>query len=600
MSRAYLAATIAAARSTTLPGSPAIRRRVPTTRALVAFVLVALLSLPASAPGWAESAPFPPELAFLAPGQTTEWSVEGQPQIGALRETITQVLASTRAGFPGVSGETVEGFVPGDAYRFAIFSRDLATVLPTARYFYGDGPLRTAIEEFLRLQYTATTRSANGDPDWLMGPGAISATIDRRFTVDKATVTSDEETSLIRAAYVYFQAAGGPEWLRKPINGRPIIERLNDAMAWVLLHRFDQVHGLIMRAHTTDWGDIKSHAVEDPTDIDPEQDLWTASIYDQAIGYAALRELAEMNRAVGRADLGAYYVLQAEQLRMATNAHLWLPERGYYRVHLHLDPTQVHPYDEDAIVAIGNAAALYYGLASPDRAPAIVAALEAARTAAGARKPGLTLQPPYPPIEFRHVQMGPGTYQNGGVWDWWGGRQVTGEFAAGQATLARAHLLAIADDWATHPGEVYEWESARGDLVSADRQYSGAAGAVGEAVLAGLFGVGLSRDGLRLEPRLGEWSGRVRAYQPANGRYAAYEYRFDPERWVITLSYATNAPGDLWVRVLLPPGFGRAGAWRLGRPVPSRLEVTGEDLYLAFGAPAGGPHTIVIPVAPPE
>ena len=60
---------------------------------------------------------------------------------------------------------------------------------------------------------------------------------------------------------------------------------------------------------------------------------------------------------------------------------------------------------------------------------------------AGANKPGLTLQPPY--TGWFQVQMDPHMSQNGALWDWWAGRQVSGEFWSGYWSLARDHLLQI-------------------------------------------------------------------------------------------------------------------------------------------------------------
>src|SRR5260221_5989972 len=127
-------------------------------------------------------------------------------------------------------------------------------------------------------------------------------------------------------------------------------------------------------------------------------DQWTVSIYDQAIGYAALRGLARLNAAAGRDDGRARWEGVANELRAATNLVLWMddPERGYYRIHVHVAPDQVHhDFNEDDVIAIGNAAAFYYGLAEQDKVPRILAALERARTDAQAPKPGLSLSPAY-------------------------------------------------------------------------------------------------------------------------------------------------------------------------------------------------------------
>ena len=55
---------------------------------------------------------------------------------------------------------------------------------------------------------------------------------------------------------------------------------------------------------------------------------------------------------------------------------LWLDDadHGYYRIHKHLAPDHIeHSFNEDDVIAIGNAAAVFYGLAEPEKVPRILA-----------------------------------------------------------------------------------------------------------------------------------------------------------------------------------------------------------------------------------
>ncbi len=110
--------------------------------------------------------------------------------------------------------------------------------------------------------------------------------------------------------------------------------------------------------------------------------------------------------------------------------------------------------------------------------------------------------------------MDPGRYQNGGVWDWWGGWLVLAEFTHGYSQMARAHLLQVGTDWATHPGQVFEWQEVATLAGAGGDQYAGAAGVYAQAIIEGLFGVALSADALTLSPRLEDWSGSISAHQP--------------------------------------------------------------------------------------
>jgi hypothetical protein len=511
--------------------------------------------------------------------KTVSWHLDGAPELGAMEPTIRSVLDHVHTIYPGVDGQKIEGFYPGPTYSYAhipgwtpfyFYIRDTATDLPMVRYYYGAPALRTTIEEFLRLQY----------PD-----GSISATVGPDFKVDKATVVSDEETSTVVAAMEAYDIQPEPAWLNQNVRGQSLVERLNRAMTWALAQRRDPTTGLIKRAHTTDWGDIKWEPNSDPTHMRPG-DQWTVSIYDQAIAYAALRGLARLNAAAGRDADRARWEGEANELRANTNQTLWFnePERGYYRIHVHLAPDNVEHYDpEEDIVAIGNAAAVYYGLAEPDKVPRILAALERARIEAGAAKPGLTLNPPFG--GWYQVQMDQRTYQNGALWDWWAGRQISGEFWSGYWRLARMHLVQVAQDWARHPGRVREWESPWLGRTGADQAYAGAAAVVGQAVVEGLFGVDFAGREVRLTPRLDDLTGGVRAYEPATDLYAAYEYDATNDR--VSIQYGSNSPTALSVR--LPVRWSDPSLARLDQRdfLPITFERVGEMVVANMTVPSG-------------
>ena len=479
-----------------------------------------------------------PDLSY---SKNVSWHLDGVPELAPMEPTIKGVLSRVHVTYPGADGQTIEGFFPGPTYSyekrdgwapFYLYGRDTATIVPMARYYYGLPAQRTAVEEFLRLQY----------PD-----GSVSATVAPDFKVDKATVVSDEETSVIVTAVEAFDTMPDAAWLKQSIRGQPLIDRLNRAMQWVLTQRVDSTTGLIKRAHTTDWGDIKWEPSTTPSDMQPG-DQWTVSIYDQAIGYAALRGLARLNAAADRDSDRARWDGMANELRASTNQTLWMdaPERGYYRIHQHVAPDNIrHDFNEEDVVAIGNAAAVYYGLAEPEKVPRILAALERARVAGDAPKPGLTLQPPYP--GWFQVQMDQHAYQNGALWDWWAGRQVSGEFWSGYSALARDHLFMVARDWATHPGRVREWESPWLHKNGADDAYAGAAAVVGQSIVEGLYGVQIVGSEVRLSPRLDDMTGGVRVYQPLNDLYAAYEYQATDRGE--TIRYGSNSPTALSVRL---------------------------------------------------
>jgi hypothetical protein len=502
-----------------------------------------------------------------------------------MRESVVHTLQLCETEFGGVEG-TVYGLVPSREYGM-IFIRDASTMIPALQYFYGDQHLRTPMEEFLRRQYGSDTASADGD---IPGAGAISAVIAADGHIDKATAVSDEETLLIHGAYQYYRAVGGTDWLQKKLSGETVIARLNCALEWLHTHRFDDEHQLIKRGHTTDWGDIKLEPSPNPTNIDPDTDHWTCSIYDQALTYRALLELAEMNLAVGDPARSHELRARAEQLRRSANEKLWNSQRGSYSVHLHLT-SLVHDFPEEEMIGISNALAAYWGLSDPSCTQRLFSSLEAARVAAGARKPGLSLYPPYPEGLFDHEQMSPGEYQNGGLWDWWGGVQIAAEFETGYSAVALAHLRMVAEDWASHPGKVFEWQMPSTGEGWGSHNYASAAGTMTEAIVRGLFGVIIERDAARVQPRLRKHDGRIRAFQPATGLYVSYDYMYDPDS--IVFDYGSNHPRSLEVRLLLPLGRETEEVSIDGAQVPHQVETLLRDSYCAFRAPSGVHRAIV-------
>ena len=125
------------------------------------------------------AAPAPRAAVCVAPpeGAVPTWELEGHPELAALASTIRTILERNHARYPGPNG-AVEGYDAGPSYGDwntpllpdLIFARDLATILPLARFYAGAATLRSGLEEFLRLQYTDQTTSADGDLGLPIGP----------------------------------------------------------------------------------------------------------------------------------------------------------------------------------------------------------------------------------------------------------------------------------------------------------------------------------------------------------------------------------------------------------------------------------------------
>ena len=306
---------------------------------------------------------------------------------------IRRVLGALATSFPGRNGP-VYGFNAGALYP-AVFVRDFATVAEFAAFLFPPDFLRTPVEELLLTQEVLAAEPSLR--------GSVAATISPGGEVDKATAVSDEETSLIHAAYVNFRATGGSDWLRSFVAEKTVITRLNEAISYLQRERRDAATGLIWRAHTTDWGDVKLEGGPSPTDFIPG-DAVIASIFDQALTYRAHLELQEMNAAVGAGEASQAHGDAARILRDTANLHLWDAARGRYRIHKNLTPVSL-PINTDTIFALSNHLAVETGLANDEQVTRIFANTLNTSFRSGINRPGLTLWPPYPAGVFNHPGM---------------------------------------------------------------------------------------------------------------------------------------------------------------------------------------------------
>jgi hypothetical protein len=518
--------------------------------------------------------------------EPTSWELAGNAPVNDMRGAVEATYKAVATRELGVTGRFV-GFRPGALYAH-VYARDSATIAPSAQYFYDLAYLTRPVEEFLALQYDGTPGDVE-DAYWRTPgqPGAISGTIGGgEIAGAKMLVVSDEEPSVVTMAYIATKAGAGAAWLRQEQAGRPRIQRLNEAMDWIFKQRFDQEFRSIKRGNTTDWGDVAVGQGHSSGSYTKEPDDWTASIYDQAWNYRALMQLAELNQLVDQPEIAEHQLQRARLLRQSVAERFWQPDRGYFRTRIPIPPLP-REIDEDSIVSIANGVAVYAGISAPNERKPVFLALETARTQAGAPKPGLTLWPPYPAGFFDYPQMVPGRYQNGAVWDWWGGMQVSGEFWTGYSELARNHLNMVARDWAREPGEVYEWQETGSRKNSGSPAYAGAASTMAEAIVTGLFGVELGPDGWAMTPRLGPQSGGIHAFHPPSGCVLDYWQTYAGD--TIALEWESTHPNPGTIRVVLPNNVRVESAQIDQKPVRIRLEMLGDDVIavLASQAPTG-------------
>ena len=481
-------------------------------------------------------------------------------------------LEKNAVEFSGKTGK-IHGFSAGSEYP-QIWLRDSNSVIGVAKYFYGEDYLISWLEEI--LAYQEQNGSLN---DW----------IDAHGKTDKNTTETDQESGAVQAAFQIYKIFG-PRWLEKPVTGERIIDRLERALMFVLNARLSPQYGLVTGAHTADWGDVDMVDADQQAIYVDERTHWTADIYDQSMFFQACSNLAEMMDALDKTKRGFFWREKARSIKENTDRWLWQEDKGFYRVHIHLDSLS-HDFDEDDMFAMGgNTQAIISGLANEEQSRRIIQeALERQEKFHISTISG-TLLPPYPKNLFKHPLLDdPYEYQNGAQWDWFGGRLVHAMFTNGFSSIAKEKLMEIISKNVTNRG-FFEWDNRAGVGRGSDF-YAGSAGSLGKALIEGYFGIHLKHNHLSIEPKLRKDSAKIHIYQPATDIYVSYQYVFDEKNNKLTLDFNSNFPQKGIIKTLIPWSRSSDKKSHLeklfnvfidGKKIRHRLERKNEDIYIVI------------------
>lgn len=489
--------------------------------------------------------------------------------INELEELIEGTLRSSATSFEGRSGR-VYGFFAGSGYP-QIWVRDSATIIPTARFFYGDSQIKTWIEEFLFYQ------AENGSVYDFVSPTVR----------DKNTVETDQETSLVHSAYQYYRISGGEDWLNRDVNGKTVISRLDMSLRYLLDYKYNSTYGLIEGAYTADWGDVQFEYLPG-TDISNESHM-NCDIYDNSMFYKACKELSTMYLASDDEENAAFWSETAESIRDNSNRHLWDEERGYYRVRV---PMLSFDFEEEDIFPMGgNAVAIQSRLANETQAAKIFKNAVERKEVTNSTTIGCVLYPPYPEGFFANPIMDEEyEYQNGGQWDWFSGRLILAEFENGFSEDAILHLEEVAAQ-NLRSGGLFEWYTLEGEGRGSG-DYAGSAGVLGQAIIEGYFGVYLSQDRLEMRPRLGGQNGSINLVEPSTGSKVSYDYGV-VQNSIIFLNYDSNVQNSYNISLRTPGGKYASEVLLDDLPVQFESLKSGDDLYVTFSS-YPGKHKAVI------
>lgn len=313
------------------------------------------------------------------------------------------------------------GFNAGDGYG-EVWIRDYNTFITLAAEVHPDSLLRGNLLVFFALQgddgniidgFIPVAKASSGY-QYRYSP------IEPRYAGHKNTVETDQESSLVQAVFRYIQATGDSTILFHRVGERTVGERLGRCLQYLLEHRFNKDYGLLYGATTADWGDVQPE--HDWGVYITEKTHYAIDIYDNALFLIAIDNYLSMFP-----KEKSYWQPKRDSIRMNVRKHLWDQKRQKFKPHIYLNGSPFPAdFNEDTIYYHGGTAvAIEAGLLAKDEVKISLDKMVSNMKAANAATIGLTLYPTYPEGFFLNKGMYPFGYQNGGDWDWFGGRMIT-------------------------------------------------------------------------------------------------------------------------------------------------------------------------------
>ena len=367
------------------------------------------------------------------------------------------------------------GLNAGDSYN-EIWIRDLNTFIELACKVSDTAKIREALLTFFKFQ----GQDGNIVDGYVPKEKArisynyIYSDLAPEFGAHKNTVETDQESSLIQAIAKYIRVTNDRSFLNEVIDGKTVTTRMEDALNYLMQHRYNEKYGLLWGATTADWGDVQPEH-EWGVELDQNSHL-AIDIYDNAMFIIALNDylsLTEQNQ--------AHWQKIKETFVQNTRKQLWDPERQKFIPHIYLDGSPFPAdFDENALHYHGGTTiAIEAGLLSPEEIQTVYRQMQANVKAANAQSIGLTIYPPYPTGYFKNSWLSAYYYQNGGDWTWFGGRTIQQLIANGFYHEAYEAISPMLDRVIANNG-FFEWYTPEGKPNSGN--FKGSAGVLWKAI----------------------------------------------------------------------------------------------------------------------
>jgi hypothetical protein len=370
------------------------------------------------------------------------------------------------------------GFNAGTSYG-EIWIRDFNTFINGSLRVHKPGEVKEMLLLFFKIQ------GKDGNvPDGAIKSAQANVGYQYRYSdlapgwaAHKNTVETDQESSLVQAVKKYINATGDRGLLTNQIGGQTVIARLDAALQYVLHDRWSDKYGLVTGATTVDWGDMQAQngwgvAINDHT-------KWAISIYDNAMFLMAINDFIALTPKDYHSTVN--WKKKAAALKKNIRKHLWDADAKKYIPHLYLNGSPfAADFDERKILYTGGTAcAILAGLHDKKEIAEINRQFLAAIAHEKFATIGMTVYPPYPREAFPDVP--PYTYQNGGDWNWFGGRMVQALTANGFAPQAYAEMSPMIDRVIADNG-FFEWYDVQTGKPEGSGDFRGAAGVLYDAI----------------------------------------------------------------------------------------------------------------------
>jgi hypothetical protein len=368
------------------------------------------------------------------------------------------------------------GFNAGDGYG-EVWIRDYNTFITLAAEVHPDSLLRENLLVFFALQgddgniidgFIPVAKARVGY-EYRYSP------VEPRYAGHKNTVETDQESSLVQAVFRYIQATGDSTILHQRIGEKTVRERLNLSLQYLFDHRFNKEYGLLYGATTADWGDVQPEH-EWGVYITKETH-YAIDVYDNALFLIAIDNYISMFP-----EEKSYWQPKRDSIGRNVRKYLWDQDRQKFKPHIYLKGSPFpDDFNEDTIYYHGGTAvAIEAGLLTKDEVKTSLDKMISNMKAANAASIGLTLYPTYPEGFFVNKGMGPFEYQNGGDWDWFGGRMITQLVRFGYVQEAIEQVAPMIQRARSNNG-FYEWYTP-GNQPRGSGTFRGSAGVLYDAV----------------------------------------------------------------------------------------------------------------------